>query len=145
MGIIADAHKMLRTIDGLKGDLITPESPDYSPAITRWAATAERRAEAVVFVKDADDVSLAIKYAKDHGYSIAIRDGGYSVSGASSAEKGLVIDCSRYLDYAEVDAPGSIVRAGGGAMWDTMNKATIAHGLATVGGVSLRELGLSGA
>ena len=145
MSITANAHKMLRTIDGLKGDLFTPESPNYSAAITRWAATAERRAEAVVFVKDADDVSLAIKFARERDYPIAIRDGGYSVSGASSAEKGIVIDCSRYLDYAEVDAEESIVRVWGGATWDTVNKATMAYGLATVGGVSLRVLGLSGA
>ncbi|KAL1697383.1 hypothetical protein GGG16DRAFT_107299 [Schizophyllum commune] len=134
---------MLRTIDGLKGDLITPESPDYSAAITRWAATAERQAEAVVFVKDADDVSLAIKYAKDHGYSIAIRDGGYSVSGASSVEKGLVIDCSRYLDYAEVYAQGSLARVGGGATWGRVNKTTMAHGLATVGG-TIEKIGVAG-
>ncbi|KAL1757333.1 hypothetical protein FB107DRAFT_273126 [Schizophyllum commune] len=134
---------MLRTIDGLKGDLFTPESPNYSAAITRWAATAERRAEAVVFVKDADDVSLAIKFARERDYPIAIRDGGYSVSGASSAEKGIVIDCSRYLDYAEVDAEESIVRVWGGATWDTVNKATMAYGLATVGG-TIEKIGVAG-
>ncbi|KAL1737401.1 hypothetical protein EV714DRAFT_266204 [Schizophyllum commune] len=134
---------MPRTVHGLKGDLITPESPDYSAAITRWAATAERRAEAVVFVKDADDVSLAIKYAKDHGYPIAIRDGGYSVSGASSAEKGLVIDFSRYLDYAEVATERMIVRVGGGATWGTVNKAAMAHSLATVGG-TIDKIGVAG-
>ncbi|KAL1708775.1 hypothetical protein EV121DRAFT_196437 [Schizophyllum commune] len=134
---------MLRTIDGLRGDLITPESPNYSAAITRWDATAERRAEAVVFVKGADDVSLAVAYAKDHGHPIAIRDGGYSVSGASSIEKGLVIDCSRYLDYAEVDNKGRTVRAGGGATWGTVNKATMAHGLATVGGCLQPSMTLS--
>ncbi|KAL1722151.1 hypothetical protein EV715DRAFT_287648 [Schizophyllum commune] len=143
MSITANAHKLLRTIDGLKGDLITPELPDYSAAITRWATTAERRAEAVVFVKDADDVSLAIKYAKDHGYPTAIRDGGYSVSGASSAEKGLVIDCSRYLDYAEVATERRIVRVGGGATWGTVNKATMAHSLATVGG-TIDKIGVAG-
>ncbi|KAI5898048.1 FAD-binding domain-containing protein [Schizophyllum commune H4-8] len=134
---------MSHTIRGLKGDLITRESSEYRAAITRWAATAERQAEVVVFVKDAGDVSLAIKYAKDHEYPIAIRDGGYSVSGASSAEKGLVIDCSRYLDYADVDSVGSTVRVGGGTTWETVNKATMAHGLATVGG-TIDKIGVAG-
>ena len=47
-----------------KGDIITPSDPDYEKPIARWARNAARRAAIVAYVKDPEDVSLAIKYAK---------------------------------------------------------------------------------
>jgi len=117
-----------------KGDLVTPTDPDYAKAIARWAVNAERRAEVVAFVKDPADVALAIKYATTNKLPIAIRGGGHSAGGASSSEGGLVIDLSRYLTTVTVDAEKKLAYAGGGALWEAIDKACIAHGLATVAG-----------
>lgn len=117
-----------------KGDLVTPTDPDYAKAIARWAANAERRAEVVAFVKDPADVALAIKYATTNKLPIAIRGGGHSPAGASSCEGGVVIDLSRYFTTVTVDAEKRLAYAGGGALWEAVDKAAIAHGLATVGG-----------
>jgi FAD/FMN-containing dehydrogenase len=116
------------------GDWITPDHPSYSEAIARWSASAERRAKAVAFVKSPQDVVAVLKYAKQYSHIVAIRGGGHSTSGASSAEDGIVIDLSRYLSGVRVDPVENLAYVGGGAIWETVDKAGIEHGLATVAG-----------
>jgi FAD/FMN-containing dehydrogenase len=117
-----------------KGDIVTPDDEGYTQAIARWTANAERNARVVAFVKDTDDVALALKYARANNLHVAIRCGGHSPSGASSAEDGLVIDLSRYLDYAVVDPEKRTARVGGGSLWGTVENEAIKHGLASVAG-----------
>jgi FAD/FMN-containing dehydrogenase len=117
-----------------KGDLVVPSDAEYPKAITRWANNAQRNSKVVAFVKDADDIVLAIKFAKDHQLPIAIRSGGHDTSGSSSSEGGLVIDLSRYLNGVKVDPERKVAVVGGGAIWETVDKAAIEHGLATVAG-----------
>jgi hypothetical protein len=126
-----------------KGDIVTPSSADYEKAIARWAINAQRKAKVVAFVKDSEDVVLAIKYAKANKLPVAIRGGGHSASGASSSEDGLVIDLSRHLNGVKVDADKKLAYVGGGAIWETVDKAAIEHGLATVGG-TVNHTGVGG-
>lgn len=56
-----------------KGDIILPSDPDYSAAIARWAANAQKAAAAVLYVKDAQDVALALAFAREHKLDIAVR------------------------------------------------------------------------
>ncbi|KAH8990419.1 hypothetical protein EDB86DRAFT_3235377 [Lactarius hatsudake] len=117
-----------------KGDIVTPGDANYKEAIARWAANTEMPARIVAFVKDTTDVSLALKYARENNLQVAIRCGGHSASGASSAKDGLVVDLSRYFNYAVVDPETRTVRVGGGTLWETVEKESIKHELATVGG-----------
>jgi len=117
-----------------KGDIVTPADANYKDTIARWAANAERPARVVAFVKDTTDVSLALRYARDNNLQVAIRCGGHSASGASSARDGLVVDLSRYFNYAVVDPERRTVRVGGGALWKTVEEESIKHELATVAG-----------
>jgi FAD/FMN-containing dehydrogenase len=120
--------------ESFTGDWVATDHPRYSEAIARWAANAERRATAVAFVKNAQDVAIVLKYAKQHKLLIAVRGGGHSTSGASSIEGGIVIDLSRYLSKVRVDPAEKLAYVGGGAIWETVDKATVEHGLATVAG-----------
>ena len=117
-----------------EGDLVTPGDAGYDAAIARWAKNASRKAAVVAFVKDAEDVSRAIIYARQAKLPIAIKGGGHNVSRASSSEGGLVIDLSRYLNGVTVDSEKKLGYVGGGAIWETVDKVAIEHGLATVGG-----------
>jgi FAD/FMN-containing dehydrogenase len=117
-----------------KGDIITPDDEGYTQAIARWSATAERKARVVAFAKDTDDVSRALKYARTNNLHVAIRCGGHSPSGASSAEDGLVVDLSRHFDYAIVDPEKRTARVGGGSLWRTVESEAIKYGLASVAG-----------
>jgi FAD/FMN-containing dehydrogenase len=117
-----------------KGDIVTPTDPGYEEAIARWVANSARRARIVAFVKDTADVSLALKYARDNDLPVAIRCGGHSASGSSSAKDGLIIDLSRYFNYAIADPEKRTVRVGGGAIWATVEREAIKYNLATVAG-----------
>jgi FAD/FMN-containing dehydrogenase len=117
-----------------KGDIVTPDDEGYTEAIARWAANVERPARVVAFVKDTDDVALALKYARTNKLKVAIRCGGHSPSGASSAKDGLVIDLSRHFNYAVVDPEKRTARVGGGALWGTVENEAIKHELASVAG-----------
>ena len=120
--------------ESFTGDWITTDHPRYKEAIARWAANAERRATAVAYVKNDQDVAIVLKYAKQHKLLIAVRGGGHSTSGASSIEGGIVIDLSRYLSNVRVDPAEKLAYVGGGAIWESVDKATVEHGLATVAG-----------
>lgn len=122
------------SIASFKGDIVTPSNPDYEKAISRWAKNATRRASIIAFVKDDQDVALAINHAVTENMPIAIRGGGHNVAGASSTDGGLVIDLSRYLNGVRIDPENRLAYVGGGAIWETVDKAAIEHGLATVGG-----------
>ena len=117
----------------LKGDLIEPSHTDYEAALRRWNPLAERRAAAVVFVKDAEDVSLVLKHAKQNEIPVAVRSGGHNIGGASSVEGGLVIDLSRHVTSIKVDKDRKVAFVGGGALWSSIDEATMEHGLAAVG------------
>jgi hypothetical protein len=117
-----------------KGDIVTPDDEGYTEAIARWSANAERPASLVAFVKDTGDISLALKYARTNKLQVAIRGGGHNPSGASSSKDGLVIDLSRYFDYAVVDPEKRTARVGGGTLWGTVENEAIQHGLASVAG-----------
>ncbi|PPQ79510.1 hypothetical protein CVT25_003392 [Psilocybe cyanescens] len=127
----------------IKGDVITAEDPTYAKAIFRWAANAVRKAKVVVFVKDNEDVVKALQFARANNLPIAVRGGGHSVVGSSSAENGLVIDPSRYLNGVTVDPSKKLAYVGGGAIWETVDKAAIKHELATVGG-TVNHTGVGG-
>jgi FAD/FMN-containing dehydrogenase len=117
-----------------KGDLITPDHPDYETSLSRWAANAQRRAAIVAFVRDDADVALALRYARGAGLGVAVRGGGHNPAGASSIADGLVIDLSRHLSGTRVDAEARLAYVGGGALWAGVNAETAKYGLATTGG-----------
>ncbi|KDQ54384.1 hypothetical protein JAAARDRAFT_60767 [Jaapia argillacea MUCL 33604] len=116
------------------GDIVTPSDTGYEHAISRWALNAQRKAKVVAYVKNAEDIALAIKHARVHMLPIAIKGGGHSAAGASSSEGGLIIDLSKYFDTATVDVERELIRIGGGAVWATVDAAAIKEGFATVGG-----------
>ncbi|KAF5328536.1 hypothetical protein D9758_017945 [Tetrapyrgos nigripes] len=129
--------------DQFKGDFVTTDHPDYAEAIFRWGKTAERNAKVVAFVKDSEDVVLALSYARKARLPIAIRGGGHSPAGASSTDGGLVIDLSRHIHYSRVDPDKKLAYVGGGALWRDVDKTAIEHGLATVGG-TVNHTGVGG-
>lgn len=129
--------------DSFTGDWITPDHSDYSKAIARWAANAERRAKVVAYVKSAQDVVVVLRYAKQQNFPLTVRGGGHSPAGASSIENGIVIDLSRHFTSVRVDPDAKLAYVCGGAIWETVDKTAIEHGLATVGG-TVNHTGVGG-
>lgn len=117
-----------------QGDIVTPLDATYEESIKRWASNAKRRAKVVAFVKNEADVGLALEYARVKKLPIAVRGGGHSAGGSSSTEGGLVIDLSRYLNQVRIEKDKKLAYVSGGALWETVDKAAIKYGLASVAG-----------
>ncbi|KAF9036032.1 FAD-binding domain-containing protein [Hymenopellis radicata] len=128
---------------GFKGDWITPSHPDYSSAISRWAVSSERRAKVVAFVKDEEDVVLAITYSRNEALQWVVCGGGHSPNGASSSEGGVVIDVSRYMNQVRVDPERMLAHVGGGTRGGVIDECCSRYGLAAVGG-TFRQIGIGG-
>ena len=117
------------------GGLRTHEPGDarYEDACTLFNAMIERRPRLVAECAGAGDVIAALALAREHDLPVAVRGGGHSVAGLSLCDGGIVLDL-RPMSGVDVDSERRVVRAGGGALWADVDRATQAYGLATTGG-----------
>jgi FAD/FMN-containing dehydrogenase len=117
----------------LQGGVHEPGDPAYEDCCTLFNAMIERRPRYVVEPLAVEDVVATLAFAREHGFPIAVRAGGHSVAGLSLCDGGVVLDLRRMADI-DVDPDRRIARVGGGAVWYDLDRATLAHGLATTGG-----------
>jgi FAD/FMN-containing dehydrogenase len=120
--------------DLITGPVIGPADPEYEDARHVYNFMIEARPHAIVQCASANDVRAVVAHAVATGHDVAVRGGGHSVPGFGTADDAIVVDLSG-LTRIEVDPKTQIARVGGGATWAMMNDATMAHGLATTGGV----------
>jgi hypothetical protein len=122
----------LRAVMG--GPVIGPADGDYDQARRVWNAGIDRRPAMIARCASAADVAAAVTFAAEHDLEITVRGGAHSMSGASVADRGLMIDLSQ-LNQVSVDPQAKRARAGGGALLAGLDAATQAHGLAVPAGV----------
>ena len=121
--------------DAVRGEIVTPDDEGYAEARRIWnGAHDERRPALVVRCTGAADVIAAVGFARSNGLTIAVRGGGHSVAGFSTADDAIVIDLSPMSDV-RVDLAARRATVGGGAVWADVDHETQAHGLATTGGL----------
>ncbi|KAK2732728.1 hypothetical protein FQN57_002482 [Myotisia sp. PD_48] len=123
-------------------EILTHSSPGYEDIIKRWSDAAVKRAGAVLLATNAEDISCAVLFARQHNIDLAIRGGGHSVAGTSSSDGGLVIDLSR-LRAVTIDKDKNTITAQGGCLWVDVDEAAAKYGLATVGG-TVNHTGIGG-
>jgi len=114
--------------------VIGPADPDYDQARRVWNAGIDRRPAMIARCASPADVAAAVTFAAGHYLEITVRGGAHSMSGASVADHGLMIDLSQ-LNQVSVDPQAKQARAGGGALLADLDTATQAHGLAVPAGV----------
>jgi FAD/FMN-containing dehydrogenase len=131
-------HTMRGSISTLRaamtGPVIGPADPDYDQARQVWNADIDRRPAMIARCVSPADVAAAVTFAATNGLEITVRGGAHSMSGASVADRGLMIDLSQ-LNQVSVDPQAKRARAGGGALLADLDGATQAHGLAVPAGV----------
>lgn len=98
---------------------------------------------AVIRVSSAEEVAIVVRFATSHRVPLAVKGGGYSTSGASTTQGGILLDLSN-LRRVHVEPVSHIVIAGGGALWDDIDVAAARHDLAVVG-TTLNQIGAAGA
>jgi FAD/FMN-containing dehydrogenase len=116
------------------GEIIEPDTADYDDARRVWNAVFDRRPALIVRPTNVDDVVAAVRFGREHDLEIAVRGGGHSALGHSTAEGGLVIDLRR-LDDVTVDPGRRRARTGGGALLGQLDIAAQEHGLVCPVGV----------
>jgi FAD/FMN-containing dehydrogenase len=93
------------------------------------ARTPDRRPDRIVLVRDADDISAALREAGDRGWRVGIRSGGHSWAGSHLRDGGLLLDVSLLRGF-EVDAGARMATAGPGLSGSVFTQALFEHGLA---------------
>jgi FAD/FMN-containing dehydrogenase len=123
-------------------ELIEPGDKRYDDARRVWNGAIDRRPAVIAGCAGAEDVSSALRLARDRDLLVAVRGGGHGIAGHAVCDGGVVVDLSPMQDVT-VDARGRTARAGGGVLWGELDAATQAHGLATVGGI-VTHTGIAG-
>jgi FAD/FMN-containing dehydrogenase len=119
--------------DALRGRVLRPNTPDYDEARTLFNSMIDKRPALIAQCASPDDVTTALRFGRDADLEIAVRGGGHSVAGVSLCDGGLVID-TRPMNAIDVDPVARTAVVGAGCTWAELDRATQAHGLATVGG-----------
>ena len=117
----------------LPGAVYHPGHPDYDEMRRTFNGTIDRRPALIVQPSTTAGVAAAVLAARSADLGIAVRGGGHGVAGSSVADGALVVDLRRMRDVV-VDPVARRARAGGGAVWEDVDRATMAHDLAVTGG-----------
>src|SRR2546429_2007993 len=128
---VASLEKLRRDF---RGDLILPGDNDYDRSRIVWNAIADRYPAIVARCTSAQDVTAAVRFARDHDLVIAVRGGGHSVAGFSTCDGGMVIDLSGMREV-RVDPGKRTARVEGGALLEQLDRAAQEYGLACPVGV----------
>ncbi len=117
----------------LRGVLIRPGDPGYDEARAVYNGMIDRRPAAVARCRDAADVVACVRFAAEHGLTVAVRGGGHNAGGLGVWDDALVVDLSE-MRSVTVDPEGRTVRVDGGCVWRDVDHATVPFGLATPSG-----------
>src|SRR6266508_3176504 len=118
----------------VRGEVVAPGDDTYEEARRVWNGAIDRRPALVVRCRGVADVITALRFARSHEMTVAVRGGGHNVAGFSTCDGGIVIDLSP-MKGVRVDVAARTVRAEGGLTWGEFDHETQAFGLATTGGL----------
>lgn len=127
---------------GFRGQVITPDAPEYEATRKIWNAMIDRRPGLIVRCTGTVDVQQAVRFARQHQFLVSVRGGGHNIGGLAVCEGGLMIDMS-LMRGVYVDAKARAAIAQAGCTLGDVDRETQAHGLAAVLGF-VSETGIAG-
>jgi FAD/FMN-containing dehydrogenase len=126
----------------VEGPLLRPGDAGWDDAVLVWNGMVARVPALVLQPTSPHDVAAALGFARDHRLLLSIKGGGHNIAGTAIAAGGLTLDMSRMRDVT-VDPPAKLAHVGPGCLLKDVDRATQAHGLATVLGF-ISEVGVAG-
>ena len=126
----------------LNGTLIIPSDSAFGEAREIWNSRLVKSPAAILQCADAEDVSMALKFANDNGLDLAIRGGGHSYAGLGTADNSLLLDFST-MQRIEIDAMAQEAVVEPGVRWGDFYEAALPHGLLPAGG-TVSSVGVAG-
>src|SRR4029079_11796845 len=112
---------------------LLPGDAAYEEARTVWNAMIDRRPAAIARPAGTDDVRACVRFAGEHGLTLAGEGGGHNIAGLAMPEAGLVLDMSG-LRGVEVDVEKRLARVQAGALLRDVHAATQQHRIPGQGG-----------
>jgi FAD/FMN-containing dehydrogenase len=117
-----------------KGDVVVPGEPGYDEQRRVWNGSIDRRPAVIARCRDPEDVSAALRFARQTGLETAVRSGGHSFPGHSVCDDGIVVDLG-LLKGTEIDPEARTARVQAGVALGELDAATQEHGLAVPAGI----------
>ena len=116
----------------LPGQVSRPGDLHYDKATAIWAKPTGRLPRVIVHALKAEDIQVAIRFARDVGLPFSVRAGGHDWAGRALCD-GLVIDL-RGMSQVVIAPENGIARIGGGARAAEVAAAADPLGLAVAAG-----------
>lgn len=126
----------------VRGDVILPGDAAYEAERKVWNGLFDYYPAAIVRCVDAEDVRIAVNFAREQGMTLSIRSGGHSIPGHSSNNNGLVIDLSN-LRTITINPVRHTARLEPGLTWGEVAKTLQPFGLAMTAG-DVASVGVGG-
>jgi len=126
----------------IEGRLLCAGDDGWDDAVLVWNAMVAKLPALVVQPESAQDVSTAVRFAREHGLLLSVKGGGHNIAGTCIAEDGVMLDMSRMRQVA-VDPEAKLAHVGPGCLLGDVDRATQEHGLATTLGF-VSETGVAG-
>lgn len=133
-GTSIEAAALRELAGSLDGQLLLDGEFGYDGARRIWNGMHDRYPAAIVRARSTADVVNAVRFARERELLLAVKGGGHSWPGHSTADGALMIDLSALNDVT-VDPGARRARVGGGALLYNLDFASMRHGLATTAGI----------
>jgi hypothetical protein len=117
----------------VKGHVLHPADAGWEDARHGFNRYVDQRPAAIVELHDAADVSVALRFAAEHGLSVAAQPVGH---GATRALDGAVLLRTGRLDTLDVDVAARVARVGAGVRARDLSAALAGTGLSGLPGSS---------
>jgi FAD/FMN-containing dehydrogenase len=117
-----------------RGALLRPGEEGCDEVRRVWNGAVDRRPALIARCAGADDVALAVRFARERDLPASVRGGGHAVAGHAVVDGGVMIDLS-LMKAVRVDPGGRTARAAGGVLLGELDRATQQFGLVTPSGI----------
>lgn len=125
----------------IAGEVVVSTSPSYDEL--RNVFNRAGSPAVIVRVEGNDDIVTALRFAREHQFTLSVRSGGHGLSGQATNNGGLVLDLAHLNAVEILDPEQRLVRIGAGARWGEVAKALATHGLAISSG-DTNQVGVGG-
>lgn len=119
----------------VRGQVVTPESPEYESARRIWNAMIDRRPAIIIRAAGTSDIIRAVDFGRSKNLLTSVRGGGHNIAGTAVVEGGLMVDLSA-MRSVQVDHQGRRAVVEGGATLADFDREAQAFGLATPLGIN---------
>ncbi|MGH7572367.1 MAG: FAD-binding oxidoreductase [Gemmatimonadota bacterium] len=114
----------------VQGRVLEATDEGFDEACSISNGRFDRRPEIVVRCRNADDVKIAVDFAREKDLTLSVKGGGHSYAGKTLGDGGLLVDLS-LMRAIRVDAGSATATLEPGVTCGELDRGTQEHGLAT--------------